>query len=167
MATLESIQGQEEQKELQSNEFENNSFSEELNPLQLMRFEALKSWRLEKSRDMRIKAYNILTDNEIKMIVAESYIDKDVIFRTIPRKKANQHSYDILNIIEDLERYTIGEVVSTYYQTDESGYDRVKLRLLNNEKEVWYDTTQELPMKGKLVAVKLNKNWFNDYFYLD
>lgn len=168
VTTLESIKGQEQQNEFHGNELAQNNSTGEVNLLQQVRFEALKIWRLEKSREMRVKAYNILTDNEIKMIVAESYIDKDVLFRTIPRKKANQYSYDILGVIEDLERFTMGEVVNTYYQTDESGYDMVKLKLLNNDnKEVWYDTTQELPVKGKLVAVKLNKNWFNEYFYLD
>ena len=32
---------------------------------------------------------------------------------------------------------------------------------------LFYYTKQELPRKGQIVAVKLNKNWFNDYLLLE
>jgi hypothetical protein len=37
-----------------------------------------------------------------------------------------------------------------------------------DSKEIlWYDTREELPKKGQIVAVKLNGNWFNQYILLD
>lgn len=134
---------------------------------QKMKFEILKEWRLSKSKENRTKAYTILTDNEIVKIVTENRIDKSGLYKILSNKKANQFGNEILDVLYQIEKYTIGKVISVIYQSDDSKYDRVKLQILKTGKEVWYDTVRELPIKNKHVAVSLNDHWFNDYFYLD
>jgi hypothetical protein len=140
---------------------------DELSMEQKMKFEALKDWRLSKSKIIRAKAYTILTDNEIISIVNEKRIDKNSLYKLLSTKKANQFGNEILDVLFQIERYTIGKVTSVIYQSDDSKYDRVKLLILKTGKEFWFDTTQELPIKNKHVAVSLNDRWFNAYFYLD
>lgn len=115
---------------------------EELSMEQKMKFEALKDWRLSKSKTIRAKAYTILTDNEIISIVLEKRIDKNILYKLLSTKKANQFGNEIFDVISQIE--TIGKVVSVIYQSDESKYDKVKLLILKSGKELWFDTVQEL-----------------------
>jgi len=167
-------------KSIGEKETENNVYKEDnptgslnqdekinLSYFQQMKFELLKQWRLNKSRDLHVKAYTILTDREILSIISQQVHDKNSIFDSIPKKKALQYSLEILDVLFGIDRYTIGEVTGIFYQADESGYDRVRLKIIDSGKESWFDTTKELPLKGKHVAVSLYRNWFNDYFYLD
>lgn len=144
-----------------------NKKSNELSWEQKMRFEVLKDWRLSKSKTIRAKAYTILTDNEIIGIVLEKKIDKNILYKLLSTKKTNQFGKEILDILSQIERYTIGKVISVIYQSDESKYDRVKLLILKSGQELWFDTVQELPIKNRHVAVSLYDHWFNSYFYLD
>ena len=140
---------------------------EELSMEQKMKFEALKDWRLFKSKENRTKAYTILTDNEIVSIVLEKRVDKNMLYKLLSTKKANQFGNEILDALSQAEKFTIGKVTSVIYQSDDSKYDRVKLLILKSGKEFWFDTVRELPIKNRHVAVSLNDRWFNDYFYLD
>jgi len=144
-----------------------NKKRDELSMEQKMKFEALKEWRLSKSKVIKAKAYTILTDNEIISIVFEKWIDKNVLYKLLSNKKANQYGKEIVDVLNHIEKFTIAKVTSVIYQSDDSKYDRVKLLILNSGKEFWFDTVRELPIKNRHVAVSLNDHWFNDYFYLD
>jgi hypothetical protein len=152
---------------LESIETIDNKKHDELSMEQKMKFEALKDWRLSKSKMIRAKAYTILTDNEIICIVQEKWIDKSILYKLLSTKKANQFGNEIFEVLSQIQKYTIGKVTSVIYQSDESKYDKVKLFILKSGKELWFDTVQELPIKNKHVAVSLNDHWFNAYFYLD
>ena len=153
------------EKEL--NTFLSKNIEIELTPIQKLKFEILKEWRLQKSREEKTKAFLILTDNEIKKIVTIPKIDNNIIYEIIPKKTAIKYSEQIVMRLRDINNYTLGKVINVWYQDSLNSYDRVKLKLLESGEEVWFDTTQELPNKDALVAVKLNRTWFNDYFYLD
>ncbi len=55
---------------------------------QKLKFEVLKKWRLDKSRDEKIRAFYILTDEAIKAIVSHDKIDSKKIFEILPKKNA-------------------------------------------------------------------------------
>lgn len=129
--------------------------------------ELLKRWRYFKSKKEKSAESNILTDDEIKRLSLIKKIDKYSIYDIIPRKIANKFGEEIIEEIITSDKYTFGTVINTWYQSDESKYDRVKLKLIKTGEERWFDTTQELPYKDRLVAAELNKVWFNDYLYLD
>ena len=135
----------------------------ELSPMQRLKFEILKEWRLQKSREEKTKAFLILTDNEIRKIVTASQIDNNTIYEIIPKKSAIKYAEQIVLRLKNTNYYTLGKVVNVWYQDNVNSYDRVKLKLLDSGEEVWFDTTQELPNKDALVAVKLNRSWFNEY----
>jgi len=141
----------------------------ELTIQQKLEFQILKQWRLNKSRTEKTSAFLLLTDAEIMSIVTTQNLDKNSIYNILPKKNAIKYGEEILNIIKYTSDYRIAKVVSVWYQDNSSSYDRVKLKFLDNdnEEEKWFDTTYELPNKNKIVAVKLNKTWFNDYLYLD
>ena len=134
---------------------------------QKLDIELLKQFRYYKSKDEKTSATQILSDDEIRKIVTHPKLDKSSIYDIIPKKNAIKYGDQILEALNDSIKFTIGQVTSIWYQTDETKYDRVKLKVLSSGEEKWFDTTQELPQKDKIVAVKLNKSWFNTYFYLE
>lgn len=38
---------------------------------------------------------------------------------------------------------------------------------MDTSKEEELDTVKQVPEKNRIVAVKINKTWFNNYFYID
>lgn len=139
----------------------------EFTPSQKLKFQILKEWRLYKSRDEKTSAFLILTDNEICKLITSDKLDLNKLYEILPKKNAIKYGEDILNKIRYSSDYTIGKIVSVRYADNSNSYDRVKLQIQETGEEKWFDTTYELPYKDKLVAVKLNKTWFNQYMYLD
>jgi hypothetical protein len=127
----------------------------------------LARWRFYKSKSEKSAESSILTDEEIKNLVTQEYLNKKLLYEILPKKIAIKFGDFILEELANRDKYTIGKVVSIWYQTDDSKYDRVKLKSISTGEERWFDTTQELPQKDKMVAVRLNNTWFNDYLYLD
>ncbi len=127
----------------------------------------LKQWRLSTSREEKVAAYHILTDEEINNIVTHKVRDKSALFDILQKKKAIRFVDQILDVIRYSSNYTVGKILSVWYQSDDFKYDRVKMKIEKTGEEKWFDTTQELPDKEKMVAVRLNNTWFNDYFYLE
>jgi len=119
------------------------------------------------SKNEKMNANQILTDDEMVSIVTHTKLDKNAIYEILPKRNAIKYGDQILDALNEATKYTIGQITSIWYQTDESKYDRVKLKHIKTGEEKWFDTTQELPQKDKIVAAKLNKTWFNAYFYLD
>lgn len=134
---------------------------------QKLDFELLSRWRYFKSKSEKTAEANILSNNEIIEIVTQENLSKNKLYDILPKKVAIKFGDFLLEELNQRNKYTIGKITSIWYQTDDSKYDRVKLKILKTGDEKWYDTTQELPIKNKTVAVKLNNTWFNDYLYLD
>lgn len=139
----------------------------ELTIEQKLDIELLSRWRYYKSKSEKTAEANILSDSEIIEIVTQDNINKNKLYDILPKKVAIKFGDFILEELNQRNKYTIGRITSIWYQTDDSKYDRVKLKILKTGDEKWYDTTQELPIKNKTVAVRLNNTWFNDYLYLD
>lgn len=127
----------------------------------------LARWRYFKSKSEKSAESNILTDEEIFNLVTQDYLSKKLIQDILQKKIANKYGDFILEELANRNKYTIGKVVSIWYQTDDSKYDRVKLKNIKTAEEKWFDTVQELPQRDRIVAVRLNNTWFNDYLYLD
>lgn len=132
-----------------------------------LRILLLKEWRNRQSKVERSNASVILTDEEMVSIITSNRIDFHSIQGILSKRKASKYTGEILNQLENANYYTIGRVINLWYQTDPFSYDRVKLKISSSSEEKWFDTTQELPNKDRLVAVKINKTWFNEYLYLD
>ncbi len=141
--------------------YEDLSFEQKLN------FQLLKHWRLAKSKEEKIPAFHILTDQEITKLVSQKKLEKSDIYNILPKKNAIRYGEQIIGALSFSNKYTIGTIIGVWYQSDSSKYDRVKLKISRTGEEKWFDTTQELPQKDKTVAVLLNGAWFNDYLYLD
>ncbi len=139
----------------------------ELNLEQKLKFQVLKKWRLYKSKEEQLSAFHVLTDEEIRTIVAQPKLEKNSFYDLLPKKKAIRYSEQILEELDRSSKFTIGQVTNIWYQDDVDKYDRVKLKISKTGEEKWFDTTHELPTKNKLVAAKLNNSWFNEYFYID
>jgi hypothetical protein len=133
---------------------------------QKLRIQLLQEWRFYASKSEKTNANQMMSDAEILKIVTSPRVDKNVLYEILPKKNAIRFAEQIIDVLGEANRYTIGHVLGTWYQTDESKYDRVKLKILKTEEEKWFDTTQELPSKDSIVAVKLNNTWFNQYFYI-
>lgn len=138
-----------------------------LNLEEKFKFLLLKKWRLQKSKLEQLSAFHILTDEEIKTIACKQKIDKNSFYELLPKKKAIKYAEQILEELENGKKFTLGQITNIWYQDDIGKYDRVKLKINNTGEEKWFDTTQELPVKDKIVAAKLNNTWFNEYFYID
>ena len=139
----------------------------ELTNDQKLKVQILKRWRGWKSKSEKCSVFDILTDEEIALIVTKEKLDKSTIYDILPKKKAIKHGVEIIEEINYISGYTFGKVVSIFYQNDNASYDKVKLKLIPSGEEKWFVTAKELPQKERIVAAKLNKDWFNDYFYLD
>jgi hypothetical protein len=139
----------------------------ELSSIQKLDFELLARWRYYKSKSEKTAESNILSDTEITSIVTQDNLNKNKLYDLIQKKIAIKYGDYILEELIQRNKYTIGKIINTWYQTDDSKYDRVKLKIEKTGEERWFDTTQELPIVDKTVAVRLNNTWFNDYLYLD
>jgi len=139
----------------------------DLTPEQKLRSQILKEWRLARSKNERTSQSEVLTDEEIRIIAASNKLELTKLYDLLPKKKAIKYGEEILTRLRYSTDYTIGKVINVWYQDNSSSYDRVKLKNIQTGEEKWFDTVGELPLKEKLVAVKLNKTWFNDYLYLD
>lgn len=127
----------------------------------------LFAWRYFKSKSEKSAESSILTDKEIIDIVSNEYYSKKNLYDILPKKIVIRFGDQILEELANRKNFTIGKVVSIWYQSDDTKYDRVKLKSMKTGEEKWFDTTQELPQKDKIVAAKLNNTWFNEYIYLD
>ncbi|NQZ85679.1 MAG: HRDC domain-containing protein [Nanoarchaeales archaeon] len=153
----ESIQIEEKKEELK----------QELSRKDKVLFSILKNWRYEKSKEKREPAYRIFKDTELEAIIKTKAdnISKLKEIKGISTKKISSFGSEILNILKDLEKYSIVEIIDTQYEYDSvNGYDRVKVKYLDSNKEEWLDTVKSLPKKGSIVGAKINKTWFNDSF---
>ncbi len=139
----------------------------QLTPQQKLKFQLLKQWRLEKSREENVRAFQILTDNEIRNIVLKEKLEAKVLYDIVAKKNAIKYGSQILERLKYIDYYTIGKVTNVWYQDNPTSYDRVKLKIAGSNEERWFDTTQELPNIDSLVAAKINRSWFNEYIYLD
>ena len=103
----------------------------ELTYEQKLQFQILKKWRFYKSKNEKISAFLILTDEEIKAIVSKKKIDNNAIFEVIPKKNAIKYGEEILNQLQNINDYVVGKILSVWYQDNSTSYDRVKLKILN------------------------------------
>jgi hypothetical protein len=139
----------------------------ELTYEQKLKSQILKKWRFYKSKNEKISAFLILTDEEIKSIISRPKIDSNKIFEIIPKKNAIKYCEEILSQLNNIDMYVIGKVINVWYQDNSTSYDRVKLKIFKTNEERWFDTTFELPIRDKVLGVKINNTWFNEYMYLD
>jgi hypothetical protein len=122
------------------------------------------------SSEFRQKAESILSDSAILEIVTKRNLTKVHLKQVLKSdKKVKQLGDEIIGIVKsvDSDNNIIGKIEDTRYQNDDFSYDQIKMLRLDTMKSKWYDTKQELPRKGQIVAVRLNNNWFNDYLLLE
>jgi hypothetical protein len=145
-------------------------FKQSLSKKDLILFSILKDWRLAKSKKMKQPAYVIFKDSELEEIIRmkPDNIEDLKKISDISNKKILTFGKEIIDLLKDLVKYVVVEVLDVKYEYDSiNGYDGVKVKHLDNNKEEWLDTTKTLPKKGSIVGVKINKNWFNEYFEID
>lgn len=142
----------------------------QLSYLQQLKKIKLEEYRKSMSSKFKQKSKSILSDKVILEIVKISNISLIHLKRILKTdKKLNQLGKDILDEMQEINHgiYTIGEIVETRLQDDDFSYDQVKMRDLERNKSLWYDTKEELPEKNQIVAVSLNRGWFNSYYVLE
>lgn len=128
----------------------------------------LQILRRELSHELKEKSEEILSDQDILEIITSQDLSENHllnIFRN--RKKVDQLTAPIIQYLQYAMDFTFGEIEETQYQNGQFNYDQIKMKNLDENFSRWYDTKQELPHKGAIVAVSLNKNWFNHYFVLE
>jgi len=122
------------------------------------------------SHDYRQNEQSILSDTAILEIITKRSLTKVHLKQILnSAKKVKQFGNEIVDISMsvDADEYMIGRIEDTRYQNDDFSYDQIKMLRFDSNQSKWYDTKQELPRKGQIVAVKLNQNWFNDYMLLE
>lgn len=140
----------------------NESFSQEDRKKEVL----LKAWRYERSKELKKKAFLILTDKEINEIIKKDVKKYDDLSAIIPKKKVITYGKEIISQINYIKTFNIGKVVSTKYQDDEEKYDKVEIEYPDSKSREWLDTIKEMPLEGQVVAFRKNKTWFNEYIYL-
>lgn len=145
-----------------------NSSAPQLSYLQQTQKHLLENLRRELSHELKEKSEEILSDQDILDVITSENLSENHflnIFRN--RKKVDQLTAPIINTLQWAMDFTIGEIEETQYQNGQFNYDQIKMKNLDENFSRWYDTKQELPNKGQIVAVSLNNNWFNQYFILE
>lgn len=130
----------------------------------------LEFFRNDMSHDYRQNEQSILSDTAILEIITKRSLTKVHLKQILNSdKKVKQFGNEIVDISMsvDADAYIIGRIEDTRYQNDDFSYDQIKMLRFDSNQSKWYDTKQELPRKGQIVAVKLNQNWFNDYLLLE
>ena len=138
-----------------------------LTNLQRLNRQVLILWRNKESLESKLPISKILTDNEIEKLTNCLSINEQEIEKFLPRIKFEKYAYSILKELYRYDKYYLGFVKDVKEKNESQDYDRVLLSL-DADTDVWFDTAnKELPDVCKNVAVSLNKNWVNYYFYLD
>lgn len=168
------IKNIEETKEIKDEtkkiEEQKEEFKQSLSKKDLILFSILKDWRLEKSKEIKQPAYVIFKDSELEEIVRIKPDSLDNLRKIsgISSKKISTFGKDIIEILKDLDKYSIVEILDIEYEYNSTnGYDRVKVKHLDSNKVEWLDTVKSLPKKNSIVGVKINKTWFNEYFEIE
>jgi hypothetical protein len=137
---------------------------------QQIKKQLLEFFRNDMSHDYRQNEQSILSDTAILEIITKRSLTKVHLKQILNSdKKVKQFGNEIVDISMsvDADEYIIGRIEDTRYQNDDFSYDQIKMLRFDSNQSKWYDTKQELPRKGQIVAVRLNQNWFNDYLLLD
>lgn len=135
---------------------------------QQIKQQLLQSLRVNMSSHFKQKAESILPDLAINEIVSIDHVTKAHLKKILDSdKKVKEIGDEIIEELEHVNNYIVGQVTDTRYQNDEFSYDQVKMVRIDDGSEKWYDTKKELPKKGSFVAVVLNKNWFNSYLIVE
>ena len=137
---------------------------------QQIKKQLLEFFRNDMSHDYRQNEQSILSDTAILEIITKRSLTKVHLKQILNSdKKVKQFGNEIVDISMsvDADEYIIGRIEDTRYQNDDFSYDQIKMLRFDSNQSKWYDTKQELPRKGQIVAVKLNQNWFNDYLLLE
>lgn len=137
---------------------------------QQIKKQLLEFYRSDMSSEFRQKAQSILSDSAILELITKHNLTKAHLKQILKSdKKVKQLGDEIIDIVMsvDSDNNIIGKIEDTRYQNDDFSYDQIKMMRLDTMKSKWYDTKEELPKKGQIVAVRLNKNWFNDYLLLE
>lgn len=160
---------EDEKVEKEKTESKSKILKSELTYNQQIKKQLLEFFRSDMSSEFRQKAQSILSDYAILDIITKRNLTKTHLKQILKSdKKVKQLGDEILDIVisVDSDGNIIGRIEDTRYQNDDFSYDQIKMQRLDTMKSKWYDTKQELPRKGQIVAVKLNNNWFNDYLLL-
>lgn len=147
-----------------------NNLKTDLSYNQQIKKQLLEFFRNDMSSEFRQKAQSIISDSAILEIVTKRNLTKVHLKQVLKSdKKVKQLGDEIIGIVNsvDSDKNIIGKIEDTRYQNDDFSYDQIKMLRLDTMKSKWYDTKQELPRKGQIVAVRLNNNWFNDYLLLE
>jgi endonuclease III-like uncharacterized protein len=135
---------------------------------QQIKKQLLQHLRGNLSSHFRQKAESILPDQAINEIISIDHITKVHLKKILESdKKVKQIGDEIIDELEHVNDFIVGQVIDTRYQSDEFSYDQVKMVRIDDGSVQWYDTKKELPKKGSFVAVSLNKNWFNSYLIIE
>jgi hypothetical protein len=167
---IEDAQIEKEKKESKIEIERRNNLKIELSYDQQIKKQLLDFFRNDMSSEFRQKAQSILSDSAILQIVNKRNLTKANLKQILKSdKKVKQLGDEIIGIVNsvDSDNNIIGKIEDTRYQNDDFSYDQIKMLRLDTMKSNWYDTKQELPRKGQIVAVRLNNNWFNDYLLLE
>lgn len=140
----------------------------ELSYRQQIKKQLLEFLRKDMSSHFKQSANSILPNQVIIELISKRKLTKSHLKLILKSdKKVKQIGDEILEQLEYVEDFTLGKIIDTRYQNDDFSYDQIKMLRLDNNKSDWYDTKKELPKKNQIVAVELNKNWFNDYLKLE
>jgi hypothetical protein len=155
---------------IESPKFEKESkviFREKLSYSQQVKKQLLEYFRDELSQRHKRNGKSILSDETIVEISSQNNLTLGNLKNILKSdRKVKELGDEIILITSNYLDYTVGKVLDTRYQNDDFSYDQVKLKILNSGEEKWFDTKEELPKKHQFVAVRLNSNWFNNYFIL-
>ncbi len=135
---------------------------------QLMR-ELLEEYRKEMSSEFKQKSKSILSDKQIDELATRQHELTWGIVKSILKndKKLKQLGNGIIAQMHNAQEFTIGKIVATRYEGDDLNYDQIQMIDIEGGRSDWYNTKGELPEEGQIVAVLLNKKWFNDYCILE
>ena len=134
---------------------------------QQIKKQLLEHFRNDKSSLFKQNSHSILSDENIIEIVSKNSISKIHLKQILKSdKKVKQLGDEIIEELMEAKKFVVGKIIDTNYQKDEFSYDQVKMLRFDTNTSRWYDTKKELPKKNQIVAVRLNENWFNNYFLL-
>ncbi len=136
--------------------------------LQQIRQHLLEVFRSRQQRSAYSDIHQILTDAIIRKIaVCESLSWQDLHQIFPAQQQVDRFGADIFRELIWAEEYTIGRILDIRQVGGEIMHDQVLLETVETEELQWYHTKMDLPIPNQLVAVRLNADWFNEYWVLE
>lgn len=115
----------------------------------------------------RSEEFEILTMNELILLARTENLTSQTLSKLLSETKNDEYADGILKKLIYAKKFTIGTVLKVIPKNSKFKYTKIVFKPLNDDEIVLNCSENILPEENTIVAVNLEKGWFNKYYGLE